>query len=422
MLIWFIYIIMFLFVTRKAEGVQQLRYSLSANYNKQDSPGELEAQKGKPFIVRLKLGIQDIISVNEFEDVVQLDILITRMWLEPRIIIMENQDTEKDRRYPVDESDVNKLWVPDFYVMQMRSFTTNQGKMDLSYLFLMIDNTILQVQRVNLVLKCKFQFELYPMDVQNCEMDFMNPLDPAKELVLQWWWERPPVAKFKQMGDDSVLILPKYVADLEICRDNFITEHVSGNVSAVRIWLILKRQLMDHILETYVPTGLFVAMSWGSFLVKPDIVPGRMVLLVTNLLSLVTLFESSRLSAPPAVGIKFVDIWLISCIGFVFLALLEYAIILCTLRKSGRNTTPSKSNDEDSRIKNLKLFSVQSNFIRENPIHMNIHRTSLHPRRKITLRSILKRMVEPFIRLREMSKLTPSGSDWNILDKTSLMK
>jgi hypothetical protein len=48
------------------------------------------------------------------------------------------------------------------------------------------------------------------------------------------------------------------------------------------------------MLETYVPTILFVVMSWGSFLVKPEVVPGRMVLLVTNLLSLVTLFEANR--------------------------------------------------------------------------------------------------------------------------------
>jgi len=65
-------------------------------------------------------------------------------------------------------------------------------------------------------------------------------------------------------------------------------------VSTLRVRILLYRQLSGYMLETYVPTILFVVMSWGSFLVKPEVVPGRMVLLVTNLLSLVTLFEANR--------------------------------------------------------------------------------------------------------------------------------
>jgi hypothetical protein len=65
-------------------------------------------------------------------------------------------------------------------------------------------------------------------------------------------------------------------------------------VSTVRVHILLYRELNAYILETYLPTTIFVIISWGSFLVKPEVVPGRMVLLVTNLLSLVTLFEANR--------------------------------------------------------------------------------------------------------------------------------
>jgi hypothetical protein len=58
--------------------------------------------------------------------------------------------------------------------------------------------------------------------------------------------------------------------------------------------MLLYRELNAYILETYLPTTMFVIISWGSFLVKPEVVPGRMVLLVTNLLSLITLFEANR--------------------------------------------------------------------------------------------------------------------------------
>lgn len=47
-------------------------------------------------------------------------------------------------------------------------------------------------------------------------------------------------------------------------------------------------------MESYLPSTLFVVMSWGSFVVMPEVVPGRMVLLVTTLLSLVTMFDTIR--------------------------------------------------------------------------------------------------------------------------------
>jgi hypothetical protein len=60
--------------------------------------------------------------------------------------------------------------------------------------------------------------------------------------------------------------------------------------------ITLSRELQSYLLETYLPSSLFVIISWGSFIVNPELVPGRMVLLVTTLLSLVTMFDTVRLA------------------------------------------------------------------------------------------------------------------------------
>ena len=39
---------------------------------------------------------------------------------------------------------------------------------------------------------------------------------------------------------------------------------------------------------------LFVGVSWVSFLIKPEVVPGRMALLVTIFLVLVNIFNTAR--------------------------------------------------------------------------------------------------------------------------------
>ena len=36
----------------------------------------------------------------------------------------------------------------------------------------------------------------------------------------------------------------------------------------------LERHVMSYIITYYLPSGLFVVVSWISFLIPPDIVPG----------------------------------------------------------------------------------------------------------------------------------------------------
>lgn len=67
-----------------------------------------------------------------------------------------------------------------------------------------------------------------------------------------------------------------------------------GNFTTVQLIIVLSRELISHIMSNYVPSSLFVMVSWCSFLVDPNIVPGRMVVIVTTLLSLITMYDSNR--------------------------------------------------------------------------------------------------------------------------------
>ena len=56
----------------------------------------------------------------------------------------------------------------------------------------------------------------------------------------------------------------------------------------------LKRRHLDHILLSFFPTTCLVVLSWISFLIPPYIVPGRMVLLVTLLLVVISTYQSQQ--------------------------------------------------------------------------------------------------------------------------------
>ena len=89
-----------------------------------------------------------------------------------------------------------------------------------------------------------------------------------------------------------------------------------------------RRPLSQFLINTFIPTGSMVLVSFVSFIVPVEIIPGRMTLLVTTFLVLVNMGNSERTAAPRSESITAMDVWILSCMGFVAGALLEYAILL----------------------------------------------------------------------------------------------
>ena len=95
-----------------------------------------------------------------------------------------------------------------------------------------------------------------------------------------------------------------------------------GNYSVTGFELTLRRKMAFYIITYYFPTGMFVIVSWISFLVPPESVPGRMTILVTVFLCLVNIFNSITSKIPKADGLTAIEAFIIICIIFVFGALM----------------------------------------------------------------------------------------------------
>ena len=63
--------------------------------------------------------------------------------------------------------------------------------------------------------------------------------------------------------------------------------------------------------------------SWVSFVIPPEVIPGRMSLLVTIFLVLVNIFNSVTINTPKAEGLMALEAWMLACILFVFGSLIE---------------------------------------------------------------------------------------------------
>jgi len=83
-------------------------------------------------------------------------------------------------------------------------------------------------------------------------------------------------------------------------------------------------RIFFHLSHKIVMSVFFQA----SFLIPPEVVPGRMTLLVTLFLVLINIFTNITSNSPNVESLTSISAWVIACILFVFGALLGYAGLL----------------------------------------------------------------------------------------------
>ena len=83
----------------------------------------------------------------------------------------------------------------------------------------------------------------------------------------------------------------------------------------------LSRHVLKYLYIYYLPSGLFVVVSWVGFLIPPEVVPGRMAMLITLFLVLINIFNIVTSNSPNVEGMTAIAAWMLVCIFFVFGAL-----------------------------------------------------------------------------------------------------
>ncbi|MBZ3888785.1 Gamma-aminobutyric acid receptor subunit beta-3 [Sciurus carolinensis] len=89
----------------------------------------------------------------------------------------------------------------------------------------------------------------------------------------------------------------------------------------------LKRNIGYFILQTYMPSILITILSWVSFWINYDASAARVALGITTVLTMTTINTHLRETLPKIPYVKAIDMYLMGCFVFVFLALLEYAFV-----------------------------------------------------------------------------------------------
>ena len=109
---------------------------------------------------------------------------------------------------------------------------------------------------------------------------------------------------------ESIKSILDYSISINKLRDDQTHYMALGmNYSVTGFEMILQRKMSFYIVTYYLPSGLFVVVSWISFLVNPEVICGRMTLLITIFLVLINIFNTIQTNSPKAEGLTGIAIF-----------------------------------------------------------------------------------------------------------------
>ncbi|XP_043225922.1 glycine receptor subunit alphaZ1-like [Amphibalanus amphitrite] len=272
---------------------------------------------GQPLKVSLSLKVRDIQDINEEHMELATEMFLRFYWTDSRLIPPET--LKPGQWFNLHPAIFDQMWKPITFVDHMKGLRIYKLISPASSLRMQSDGFIRYSVLLTVTIVCKMSFRDYPFDSQHCVFHLEDYSYRTEEVVYEW--EPPGIEVSPDLTHDHYDIRVEVLAT-----QNY--SHHTMSFPALEFHVNLQRRLSFHLLQTFIPSALFVWVGWLSFLVPPEVVPGRMVLTITTLLTLTAMFNAVRAESPKASYAKAVDIWMAGCVLFVFFALSEYVIVI----------------------------------------------------------------------------------------------
>lgn len=234
-------------------------------------------------------------------------------------------------------SDINEVWSPIFYLMnslEVKRHGSFGGEITNSFWYNHPNKLLDYKEVLYITLSCNMNFEMFPYDSHTCFFHMRAWNGDFKKVKLE-----KPILYAENIKEDSMqnqVCMISTKLNFDVCikaEDSFVSMSQVWGLSLAHLRIILHRNKGSFnkvVIGFYIPTGIFAFLSLISFAIDPDMVPGRMGMLVTLYLILINTY--SNIDAPSKRGFSFADVWFVGCQAPIAFAILEYGSILILLR------------------------------------------------------------------------------------------
>nr|XP_032836781.1 gamma-aminobutyric acid receptor subunit beta-3-like [Petromyzon marinus] len=220
----------------------------------------------------------------------------------------------------LDNRVADQLWVPDTYFLNDKKSFVHGVTVKNRMIRLHPDGSVLYGLRITTTAACMMDLRRYPLDEQNCTLEIESYGYTTDDLEFYW-----------RGGGDAVTGVERVeLPQFSVVEYHVVSRHVvftTGSYPRLSLSFRLKRNIGYFILQTYMPSTLITILSWVSFWINYDASAARVALGITTVLTMTTISTHMRETLPKIPYVKAIDVYLMGCFVFVFLALLEYALV-----------------------------------------------------------------------------------------------
>ncbi|XP_057584423.1 gamma-aminobutyric acid receptor subunit beta-1 isoform X2 [Hippopotamus amphibius kiboko] len=331
---------------------------------------------GPPVDVGMRIDVASIDMVSE----VNMDYTLT----------MYFQQSWKDKRLSysgiplnltLDNRVADQLWVPDTYFLNDKKSFVHGVTVKNRMIRLHPDGTVLYGLRITTTAACMMDLRRYPLDEQNCTLEIESYGYTTDDIEFYWNGGEGAVTGVNKIE------LPQFsIVDYKMVSKK--VEFTTGAYPRLSLSFRLKRNIGYFILQTYMPSTLITILSWVSFWINYDASAARVALGITTVLTMTTISTHLRETLPKIPYVKAIDIYLMGCFVFVFLALLEYAFVNYIFFGKGPQKKGAGKQDQSANEKNkLEMNKVDA--------HGNILLSTLEIRNEMSGSEVLTGMSDP---------------------------
>eukprot|EP00095_Tigriopus_kingsejongensis_P007008 maker-scaffold430_size173499-snap-gene-0.44 protein:Tk07008 transcript:maker-scaffold430_size173499-snap-gene-0.44-mRNA-1 annotation:"glycine receptor subunit alpha-1" len=309
------------------------------------------AMAGQPLEIGLNIDILSFSEIDVNKMKLAIDFHLAMTWTDGRLVFHNLR--EGFALNPLSLDEMKSLWFPELSFVNTagneislidestETYVSRNGSSlynDLDEIretkkFDGQENPLLAFRKYTINFSCNFELKDYPFDVQNCSMEFQLRVATRQSAVLI-------MDRVQYLGDENLLEYKVQETILE-------WDHPCGRQnlsSCTKIWITLKRRVGNQLLNTYLPTGSLLMIIYLSHYFKLDHYDTRIMVGLTGMLVIASLFVSTSASLPRTSYFKMIDIWMIFCFLLPFFEVILHTIVeYCTedeqYHRGGRRQT-----------------------------------------------------------------------------------
>ena len=241
-----------------------------------------------------------LMEINEKKNIVTLELALSMMWMDLGLFSYPSTDvtaynlTAPEEGYEISDEAAKMLWKPELPIHHLAYYKAFIDSINTVSLRIKRTNhrdgnvcvsgpMIIHEIEVQISFYCKLDLSNYPLDTSHCELRLGGKTSDVA---------------FKLVHDGQMRHNSTDIEILDVIATFSEVENDCGKQTkrCIGLDIVTKRVLRPYLLKYYIPCTTIVIMSQISFIIPLEALPGRVALVVTQFLTLTSLFIQQMVS------------------------------------------------------------------------------------------------------------------------------